>query len=54
MPELEDLIQWWKDELTEGSQHHNPTRQEKIRDTIVYLEKLNEIWKGEYTYKCKG
>ncbi|MBA7486479.1 hypothetical protein ES707_22038 [subsurface metagenome] len=30
MTDLENLIQFWKDELSEGSQHHNPFRQEKI------------------------
>jgi len=47
MTELEALIQWWKDELSEGSQHHNPTRQEKIRATIAYLERLKKLQEGE-------
>jgi len=45
MSELEELIQFWKDELSEGRQHHNPVRQERIRATIAYLERLNELWK---------
>jgi len=47
MTELKELILFWKDELSEGQQHHNPVRQEKIRATIAYLEKLNEEWGGK-------
>jgi len=45
MSELEELIQWWKDYLaTQVPVFYSPLRG-NIRDTITYLEKLNELWK---------
>ncbi len=45
MTALEELIQYWKKRLSSTPLHTTLRHFEAIRDTITYLEKLNELWK---------
>lgn len=45
MTELDELIQYWKDNLAMNYVHRSPQANHKVEQTIKYLIELNELHK---------
>lgn len=45
MSDLQELIQYWKDELRAVDRVYQQNYYQHISSTIAYLERLSELWK---------